>query len=407
MWMVRLALKNLFRNKRRIALSLVSVVAGVSLYILGQSFNTGLSNNIIRTQIDTISSHVVVRPQGYDNDGMSPDIEHFFAVDDAASSWLDQHAEAWTRRAVFAPEAIKGPDLIRLRGIVYDPVTDAAVFPRTDWQVDGEVPSTEGVLLGAGVADLMSVSVGDWIALRSRTVAGAINALEVPVVGVLRTGTPMLDARTVLLPWPVGQQLLRNGETASHLSLRLADADDADAIGAQAVSHLGNAVEYATWHSETADLMKTQEIRGSMFAVLTFALLAMAATGIANTILMAAYERVREIGTLRAMGMTRGGVMGLFVIEGTLLGLIGGLIGLATGGVLAWRGSVTGIDLAAMTGAKQQAMENMPFSMTMYMDLDPTVLVLSVLFGVGIAVLASIYPAIAATSQPPADAVRA
>jgi putative ABC transport system permease protein len=412
--LLRLAARNLLRNPRRILLSLVSVVAGVAVYILGQGFVVGMKENMLRAQIDSVSGHVALRPAGYPTDGLSAPLDDRLVVTPEAAAWLDDNTVAWTRRVLFAPEAIAGMDSLRLRGIVFDPARDETVFQRTDWRVTGEVPvdADDGVLVGAGVADLLDLETGEWMTLRARTMDGAINALEVPVAGVLRSGNPMIDMTSVLLPWALGDQLLLGGEQTTHVNARLADRDDTAAfveaaLGGEAGAARFPGAEGVTWQTETAELARLQDIRQKIMQVLAFILLAMAATGIANTILMAAYERIREVGTLRALGMTRGGVVRLFVLEGALLGLVGATIGTVIGAGLVAYWTRVGIDLSPMMEGSGDSMSNFPISTTLYMSTDVTQTVVGFLFGLGIAVFASVYPAFAATWLAPAEAVRA
>ena len=143
--------------------------------------------------------------------------------------------------------------------------------------------------------------------------------------------------------------------------------------------------------------------------VIALALVAIAATGIANTVLMAAYERIREIGTLRAMGMTQGGVVRLFMTEGLVMGVLGSLLGALIGGWVVYNYSVTGIDMTPMIAeaSKGNTYQNMPFSSMLYLHYSETTVFLSALFGVVVGVVASIYPAKLASNMAPAEAVRA
>jgi len=131
----------------------------------------------------------------------------------------------------------------------------------------------------------------------------------------------------------------------------------------------------------------------------------LAAFGIANTILMAAYERVRELGTLRALGMPGAGVVGLFLWEGTLMGVIGSLLGAAwsTGLVAYW--AEHPIDL---TAAMENSMNNaISVSTFLYTRMQGGVVAGAVVLGIVVAAVASIYPARVAAKMSPADAVRA
>jgi len=118
----------------------------------------------------------------------------------------------------------------------------------------------------------------------------------------------------------------------SHLATRLADRDDSPGFAKELETRFAGAAAVTTWREETQDLIEIQRIRQTAMDLLALAIMAIAATGIANTVLMAAHERVREIGTLRAMGLGRRGVVGLFVLEGLVMGGVGGLLGALLGG---------------------------------------------------------------------------
>ena len=156
---------------------------------------------------------------------------------------------------------------------------------------------------------------------------------------------------------------------------------------------------------ETASLPTVKAISGLPRFVpflVVLALMGMSATGIANTVLMAAYERVREIGTLRAMGMTRPGVIQLFVLEGALLGAVGGLLGAALGSaiVLWYEGQGIELPLVMATG-------HLPVSNVLYLRSSFAVTARSAVFGLVTAMVASFYPAVIASRPAPAEAVRA
>ena len=131
--------------------------------------------------------------------------------------------------------------------------------------------------------------------------------------------------------------------------------------------------------------------------------LLIAGIGIANTIIMSVYERVKEIGTLAAMGMEPRAIGLLFMAEGAILGVVASLVGATIGGAVTYRFSVTGIDV----GAFPEAGSEVAFNSILYMHLDPKMLVVAVIFGIATATLASVFPALHAVRLNPADAVRA
>jgi len=410
MFFLKLAARNVFRHYGRTILSLVSIVAGVAVIIFGRGLIEGTRENIIRAQIDTVSGHVLVLPADYPTTGFQHPVDRLLELSPETAAWLDAHSDAWTRRVLFTPQIVHGPDAMRVRAFGFLPGRDETVFPRGGWRVEGRMPRNQedGILVGTGVARLFQLKPGTRVIMTARTVAGAINALEVPVAGVLTTGNPMIDMVGVFMAMPLARELLRSGSGFSHLAVRLSNRNQADQAAGELRNRFGAQALVRTWHDETAGLLAAQDLRQTMLDVIALALVAIAAAGIANTILMAAYERVREIGTLRAMGMTRLGVLGLFVGEGLLTGSAGALLGSAIGGWLMYKFSRDGIDLSGLIAGVGSggAYNSIPFSAVLYSGFSWATIVGAGAFGLMVAVLASLYPAVIASRLLPADAVK-
>jgi ABC-type lipoprotein release transport system permease subunit len=368
-----------------------------------------------------VSGHVVAQPAGYPISQVKHPVDDLLEITPDRAARLDGLGGIWTRRILFSPTAIHGAASLRVRAIGFDPARDPEVFPRGGWKVAGAAPPTggaagegepssgEGVWIGTGVARLLELDVGDELVLQVRTMPGALNAERVRVAGVVSSGNPWLDRMGVLVPMARAESLVQAPGRASHVVVRLPQRSEASAQSAAdaLAAALGPDAEVHTWMAEVEDLVALQRVRQKALNLIVFALLAMAATGIANTILMAAWERVREIGTLQAMGMTRPQVVGLFVAEGALLGLVGAGIGGAGGlAIVGWYGA-HGIDLAPALEKGGAVGANIPISSMLYLALDPFWAVAAPAMGVAIAVAASVYPARVASALPPAEAVRA
>ncbi len=401
----RLALKNLRRNKRRSALTLSAIVAGVGLLIVGESLVAGMKENVIVAAEDTAVGHVTARPTGYPAEGLTQPVDRLLELTPAMRAFLDQNTVAWTERTLFSPLASTGRDAIRVRAIGYDPARDEQVFPRPLWKVSGAMPSPEGdaIAVSRGVARLLSLKPGDRLILQVRTHPGAINALEVQVSAVVTTNNPALDGTSILVPRMLAVTLIA-ASAPTHVSMRLDSRHAAEAFKPRLLAALGSQAEAVTWDDESRELVRLQDVRRRALEFLVLILLTLAGFGMANTILMAATERVHEIGTLRSMGMTEGGVLGLFLVEGGVLGLVGSLLGMAWGGGLAAYWMRHPIDFSAVT---EKTSGSLSFSALVYTRLEPRTLAWALFFGVATAVVASVYPARVASRMIPADAVRA
>ena len=146
--------------------------------------------------------------------------------------------------------------------------------------------------LSRGVSRLLQLSVGDTITLRARTTQGAINALALPVSAIYSSGNPYLDRLTILVPRLSTDALLMSEGKASHLVMR--ERWRAESTAATLASglraQLGDGAEVATWVEETTDIQHIQRLRQRGLDILVFVLMAMSAAGIANTVLMSAFE---------------------------------------------------------------------------------------------------------------------
>lgn len=403
--LVRLAWLNLTRSVRRTVLSLGSVITGVAVIIVGQGVIAGFEENAVRAYVDHMGGHVVVRAKGYPTEGLVHPIDTLAPVPVELGQWLETNSRAWTSRTLLVGRAVNGADALSVRVFAVDPARDASVFPRTSWKLDGREPTSgaDGALVSTGVARLLDLGPGDRFVLEARTVAGARNALELPVAGVVSVGTPMVDRFGIYVTDDLVGRLVEPGEGVSHVAIRLSDRSTTEAFARELGKRVDADREVVTWIDETAAVLAFNAVRQAALNLLVLALMGMSATGIANTVLMAAYERVAEVGTLRAMGMTRTGVVRLFVLEGAMVGGIGSLLGAAIGTAAVLITAERGIELPmalATTG-------NLPVSNVLYLRGSGAVVAFAAAFGVLVSVGASLYPAYVASGRPPAEAVRA
>lgn len=401
---LKMALRNLFRQTRRTVLTTTAIVAGIGVLILGEGFISGVEQNIVTSAIDGTTSHFTARPADYPAEGVQHPVDTLLTLTPKARQFLEQHARAWTARLYFMPTAVAGPKNKRVRAIGYDPETDPGVFPRHLWRIEGEdaSPNGNGILVSPVAAKNLDVGPGDPMILQVRTHRGAINALEVNVAGIVRTTHTSIDQGAILVPRALAERLV-NTALPSHISVLTASKEEGLELAVGFGQALGQQAEIITWHTETEDLLRMQKIRRKALGFIVFILLALAAFGMANTILMAAYERVQEVGTLRAMGMTVRGVIWLFLTEGALMGLGGSLLGALWGGGLTWHWSVNPIDFSEQA---ERMGEGLQFSTLIYTSFSSEIVVGSILFGIVVASVASIYPGRVASKMAPADAVR-
>ncbi|MDP2308265.1 MAG: FtsX-like permease family protein [Pseudomonadota bacterium] len=398
-FLVQLALRNLLRNVSRTLITSVTVVFGVALPIIGWGLVDGLDENMLRASRTTTTGEILLRPDAYPTDGIEYPLGKAGIVSPELTAKLDA-AGAWTTRTVFPARLVKGVEAVRANGNAYDAATDGKVFPRDTWPIDGAWPASGAseLVLGNGLARLMDAKVGDEVILEARTFPGAMNALTFRVAGVVTTDNASLDSVGFWVETGVAESLLQLEGRRTHVAV---DARGDPSETAAGLAGLGWSTR--TVREECADLIAANMIRRYALLFLVAIILLIAGVGIANTVIMAAYERVREIGTLMALGMKKRDVAGLFLLEGAGMGLMAGFVGASIGvaGVLYWQEN--GISLGdAVKNAGQVAMGS-----TLFTQFRWAPIAVSWCFGLAIAIIASLWPARYASNLNPADAVKA
>lgn len=397
----KLAARNLLRNVRRTLITSASVVFGVAIQVLGWGLVDGLDENFLRAARTTYAGDVLLRPEGYDLEGTS------FPLDEAEVPSADLEAKLdaagpWTARALIPARFVQGAEAARGIVIGYDEARETRVFDRKEWKLDGRwpAPGADEVVVGYAFARLVGLANGDAVIAEARTADGAINALTYTVVGLVRTDNAQLDNIGAWMEMGAADRLGRLEGRRTHLAVLAGDARP-ERIAA-AVS--GSGWDVQTLRQETDDMLEINRFRRKAIGFLVFIVMAIAGTGIANTIAMATYERTREIGTLVALGMPRGQVRALFLAEGAVLGTVAGIVGGLIGAYWVHHWQVHGIHLG---DDMINASSGMAVSSVIYTALSWPMVAVSASFGTVVAVLASVWPANVAASLVPADAARA
>lgn len=187
-----------------------------------------------------------------------------------------------------------------------------------------------GGLMSSGLGQLLGVKPGQTTVLMGSTLAGQTNALDFEVDGFFDTGNAGTNDKSLILPLGYAQQLL-DTQGASRVVVLLNDENaDAAAVRATLLPRLkaaGFDVEIRTWVEQSAFYQQVKNLFDLIFMFLFSIVFVVVLMSIINTLTMSVMERVREIGTLRALGYQRGGILSLFAAEGLVLGAVGAGIG--------------------------------------------------------------------------------
>jgi len=257
------------------------------------------------------------------------------------------------------------------------------------------------VLIGKTLADRLKVGVNDRISLAGRAAHQQMRSRTMTVVGVYEVGSADTEKRNVYISLAEAQALYGMTGQVTEIVIALDTVGNEEPV-VQALRAALPDAEVASWKELNPALLDTYALGDQVINIFGLIVLLIAGIGILNLMLMAVFERTREIGLLGAMGVKRLQIMGLFLLEGSLIGILGALIGCALGtAVVAATGQV-GFDLTTYSEAGQASAL---LGNKLYPSLESGALVVRSVTVVIIAALASLYPAWQAAHREPADAL--
>jgi lipoprotein-releasing system permease protein len=398
------------RNSRTASLNTVISTGGVAVGVTALIVVLGVMNGLrddLRERILVANPHLRVLTYG---SGLRLD------------DWQKVLAEVRTQPGVVAasPEVISqagitaGQDYgegVNLLGFDPDTGTKSVTsLPQSITKGDLSFRTTKpgvdgGVLLGSRLASRLSVYPGDIVTLVPVTQAKVNPALGVAVprfwkfevTGLFDTGMFQYDNQFVVMSRDKAQRFTGLGDAVSGIAIRVADPERAPEIGAALEHRLGYPYRALDWQTQNSSLFSALQLEKLAMGLIIFFIMVVAAFNIVGTLTMVVTDKTKEIGILRAMGLTSPAVARVFLVQGALIGLVGTGIGLLFGLSLAYvvdRSGWVRINPAVYF------IDHLPVHIEW---LDVGVVVLASL---AIALVATVYPSRSAAALTPVEAIR-
>jgi ABC-type lipoprotein release transport system permease subunit len=413
---VLLALRNLFRHKRRTLLTASALVLGIGLMILGRAWTAAMERAVVEPAKDGTLGHVRVfaadaaADEGGEASFVTPQNNYRLLkgpkqlITDVLAA--EPRLQAGLSRLTLAALLSNGDTSLEGILIGIDPEARRAVYPALELREGRHFRSGEnGILVNRGVARKLGLKPGDSVVALGNASDGRITGVKLTVTGVwVIHGLEAYEWGACYVDLAALQELLDVEDRAGVLIFRQGDpgrpaAPIAAALNARFARNGTNARAY-TWEDMggpfIGGMLLTRFIADIMDAVMAI----IVAAGVMNTALMSVFERTREVGTLRAVGARRGRLMQLFLLEALFLGLLGALGGGALGtGLVAF---FARFGIPAFSEAQRYSYGgDVLFPRFNWHDaaLVPAVMLV-------VCVLAALGPAIIAARKRPAEALR-
>ena len=294
------------------------------------------------------------------------------------------------------------------------PEQEQAVSALADKMVFGHLddlrPGEFGIILGQELARVLGVTFGEKVTVitpqANVTPVGTVPVLKrFKVVGLFHAGMYEYDRNLALIHLDDGARLFRLGTAVSGLRLQLDDIFQAPSIARELSRSLADAYYISDWTRQHANFFRAVQIEKTAMFVILMLIVAVAAFNIVSTLVMVVTDKQADIAILRTLGATPMSIMGIFIVQGTTIGLIGTLLGLLGGVSLALNVDTVVPFIESLLGIKFLAPDVYLIS-----DLPSQVLASDVIMiasiAFALAVLATLYPAWRAGRTQPADALR-
>lgn len=333
----RLAWRNLWRNKNRTFITMASISSAVLLSVTLVSLQRGIFDNLIRNVVSFYTGYVQVHGKGYWKDQT---LENCLPLTDSLLRSVQNTpgvAGVAPRLEAFSlasyGEATKGCMVVGI-----DPESENRVTRLKDKLVSGDYLARggSGLMVAEGLANILGLRTGDTLVLLGQSMYGSTAAGKFAITGILRFGAPDLNQRLVYLDISAARLMFDTGDGVTSMVVSPANESEFRTLAARLQSSLTDVADVMTWEEKMPDIVQHIETDTASMYIISGVLYLLISFGIFSTLLMMLAERRREFGMLVALGMKRGILAQLAVIESVLVAFLGAVTGILISFPVVW-----------------------------------------------------------------------
>lgn len=353
---LRLALRNLLRHKRRTFLTASALMLGIALMVLGRAWTKAMEKAVVEPAKGGTLGHIQVfaRDAAADEGGnvsfIMPQNNYRLIAEPrgviARVLREEPRLQAGLSRLMIGALLSNGEESLEGILIGIDPLQRTAVYPAVELREGRHFePGEKGVLLNRGVAKRLGASVGSELVALGNTADGRLAAVKLKVTGIwVVKGLEAYEWGACYADLASVQELLDAGDAAGVLVFRQRDPEALSGPIAKALNARfdrdGVATRAYSWEEMGGPFIGGMLVTRFVARFMDLVMAIIVAAGVMNTALMSVFERTREVGTLRAFGARRVRILQIFLLEALLLGAAGALSGALAGlGLVGFFGS--------------------------------------------------------------------
>ncbi|NQU29698.1 MAG: ABC transporter permease [Anaerolineae bacterium] len=407
MLLLKLAWRNLWRNRRRTLLVVMAMGMMMSFLVMYDGMLFGFESAVYGNAIKLSGGNIQIRANGYeDSYSPNPMLPLGNGLDAVQAAESQPGVEVALRHANTGGLVTNraGAFSVSINGI--EPEKEAPVNPifQEEFLLEGRLLKGEDedvIFIGKGLADAMEIGVGDRISMSGKSTNEEMRKRTMTVIGIYDINLPSFERQSLYISLSEAQLLYDLGDEVTEVILYTEVTGKENPI-VEALNASLTGYEISTWKTAIPELSSTVEMKNAIMTGFSAVLLGIAAIGIFNILLMSIYERTKEIGLLGAIGLKPRQITLLFLFEGIMIGLVGAVVGTIMGylitSILGFYGinygfAVDMVDYMALMGSYIYP----AFDFNLTLQRAGMVAIIST--------LAALYPAMEASRREPADAL--
>jgi len=395
----KFALRNVLRNKRRTFFTALSIFFGAMIVGLGQGWIGGMTDSYFSSFIKYQTGNIKITTGDYIKkekfmpvneiiDNPNPLIEKIKKIKGVSDV---------KERIRFGILLGNGEKTVQAFGMGIDLLNNKLNLNKKI--IDGKLKNS-GMYIGQKLAKKLKVAKGQKILIASKTSEGGLNAIKLKVEGIFHLGM-QYDKNFFIIGLKDAKKLLKIHNGATEIYVFTDSLDNAGLVKSKIAPLLPDGTVAKTFKEQMGSLASTLESTKSIYAFIEAIILFLASFVIINTIMMAIFERLREIGTLKAMGMTNRQLFLNFTMEGAIIGAMGGILGATLGILIVYAIGIKGVDLSS-----QLASIDMPIEYIIRPVVHLSDYITALIIALVVPTLAAMIPARYARKLMPAEALR-
>ena len=391
----KIALLNIVKHANRS----VVVFLGVAVAVLVLSLVGGLVRGVMGTFVSSIvptAGHVVIT-EAASKDAANPlDLKYLIpGADDLLAKLHDDRITAAESVLTFGsllvqpipPDSKTEAKNLGMMGQAVQPDTRFLANIRGSMTAGRFLPGGRGVALSNRAAKLLGVTLGGTVMMLIQNSDGGPDYRELPVTGLFSSGSDTTDLNVFVVSQDTAREALDTEGMSRELRFLVKDSDTAPDVAASLARQLNDPdLRVEPWQVTFSSLLSVLKFVEIIFFIIRVFFVVVAGSVITNSILMTVFERTREYGTLRAIGLKKRQLQAMILTEGAILGAFGAAAGLLLGIPFVLVLSNVGLDMGSAT-------ESFGFASRIYPQLAGQDVLFNFVFGVLIALFASLYAA--------------